>query len=84
MNKIVPLSEQEFVNKYWYASELKKLAKSIGILKTGALRKDDLEEIILKYIKTGILHTPVKNRLNYKKNVEDTLSVNIPPHSGGH
>ena len=53
MNKIIKLSEQEFINKYWYASELKKLAKSIGILKTGKLRKDELEEIILKYLKTG-------------------------------
>ena len=50
MNKISKLSEQEFINKYWHASELKKLTKSIGVLKTGKLRKDELEEIILKYL----------------------------------
>ena len=76
MNIIINLTEQEFINKYWYASELKKLAKSIGILNTGKLRKDELEEIILKYLKTGTLNIPIKNQLNYKNNVEDTLSLN--------
>lgn len=76
MNKIIKLSEQEFINKYWYASELKKLAKSIGIIKTGKFRKDELEKIILKYLKTGTLHIPIKNQSNCLNNVEDTLSLN--------
>lgn len=70
------LSEREFINKYWYASELKKLAKSIGISKVDKFRKDELEEIILKYIKTGKINIPKKIRLNNKSNVEDVLRLN--------
>jgi len=76
MDKIKKLSEQEFINKYWYASELKELAKSLGILKTEKLRKDELEEIILKYLKTGRINIPTKKQLNYKSNVEDILRLN--------
>jgi hypothetical protein len=76
MDKIIKLSEQEFINKYWYASELKELAKSLGILKAEKLRKDELEEIILKYLKTGRINIPIKKRLNYKSNVEDILRLN--------
>ena len=76
MNKIIKLSEQEFINKYWYASELKKLAKNIGISKAEKFRKDELEEIILKYIKTGELNIPKKIRSNNKSNVEDVLRLN--------
>jgi len=75
MGKIIKLSEQEFINKYWYASELKELAKSLGILKTEKLRKDELEEIILNYIKTGEINIPLKKQLNYKSNMEDILRL---------
>lgn len=75
MNNNLKLSVQEFTGKYWYASELKELAKRIGILKTGTLRKDELEVIIVKYLKTGKVTIPVKNRSHSKKNVEDTLSL---------
>ena len=76
MSKTINLSEQDFINKYWYASELKKLAKDIGISNTGKLRKDELEIIILKYLKTGNLDIPKNCQLNQRKNVEDTLSLN--------
>jgi len=75
MGKIIKLSEQEFINKYWYASELKELAKNLGILKTEKLRKDELEEIILNYIKTGEINIPLKKQLNYKSNMEDILRL---------
>jgi hypothetical protein len=76
MNKIIKLSEQEFINKYWYASELKELAKNIGISKAEKFRKDELEKIILKYIKTGKLNIPKKIRSNNKSNMEDVLRLN--------
>lgn len=76
MDKSIKLSEQEFVNKYWYASELKEFAKGLGILKTEKLRKDELEVIVLNYLKTGKINIPVKKRLNYKSDVEDILRLN--------
>ena len=76
MGKIIKLSEQEFINKYWYASELKELAKSLGILKTEKLRKDELEVTILKYLKTGRMTIPTKKQLNFQSNVEDILRLN--------
>jgi len=75
MNKILNLNKSNFVNKYWYASELKKLAKNIGIPNLGKLRKDELEKIILKYIKTGILDFPKMSQQNYKNNIQDTLRL---------
>jgi len=75
MNKVLNLNESNFVNKDWYASELKKLAKNIGIPNLGKLRKDELEKIILKYLKTGILDFPKMSQKDYKNNIQDTLSL---------
>ena len=36
----------QFDNAYWYAVELKRFAKSLGIAHSGALRKDQLETAI--------------------------------------
>lgn len=43
----------EFEGGYWYASELKKFAKDIGVANSSKLRKDQLENIIKSYIETG-------------------------------
>lgn len=75
MNRKINLSEHDFINKYWYTLELKRLAKKIGILNVSKIRKDELEKIILKYIKTGILEYPKNSKKNYKKNSEDILEL---------
>ena len=41
------LSVQTFSEHYWYASELKQFAKSLGIAGASTLRKDELEKHIL-------------------------------------
>ena len=41
---------KEFENKYWYMSELKKLAKSLKIPFGSKIRKDQLEEIIVQFL----------------------------------
>jgi len=43
----------QFDNGYWYATELKSFAKSIGIPFTNGLRKDELEDRIKRFLKTG-------------------------------
>ena len=47
---------QEFENKYWYMSELKALAKSLGIPFDSKIRKDQLERMIIQFLKTGTVN----------------------------
>lgn len=47
------ITEKEFANGYWYADEIKSFAKEIGIPNSSKLRKDELEKLILEFIKTG-------------------------------
>lgn len=47
------MSLSQFDNGYWYADEIKAFAKKIGIINTNKLRKDELEQLIKHYIKTG-------------------------------
>ena len=46
-------TSEEFRTHYYYTTELKKLAKEIGIKKISKLRKDELEKIIEKYLLSG-------------------------------
>ena len=56
------ITAEEFDNGYWYADEIKHFAKKIGIKNSGKLRKDELEELIKGYIKTGkVALAPRKN-----------------------
>ncbi len=43
----------QFNNGYWYARDLKRFAKEIGIPSSSTLRKDELENLIKSYLKTG-------------------------------
>lgn len=56
------MSLSQFDNGYWYADEIKTFAKEIGIINTNKLRKDELEQLIKHYIKTG--HIKNSNRKN--------------------
>jgi hypothetical protein len=60
------ITEKEFDNGYWYADEIKTLAKKIGITSTNKLRKDELEQLIKHFLTTG----QVKN--SDRKNIEKT------------
>jgi hypothetical protein len=48
------MSEAEFINGYWYATELKTFARSIGITSANQLRKDELEPLILEYLRNKL------------------------------
>jgi hypothetical protein len=56
------ITEKEFDNGYWYADEIKRFAKEIGITNSSKLRKDELEQLIRHYIRTGqVKNTDRKN-----------------------
>ena len=74
------MSLTEFDNGYWYAAELKRFAKEIGIAYAGSLRKDELEHAIRLFLKTG--RTPSAPRKpsapSRVKDVERGLSLDLP------
>ena len=41
------MTEEQFANGYWYATELRDFAASLGIVHAKQLRKDELEQRIL-------------------------------------
>ena len=64
------ISEAEFDKGYWYAREIKAFAKEIGIANTSKLRKDELEELIKHFLRTG--HIQQAERKNViKKGTKD-------------
>jgi SAP domain-containing protein len=74
------MSLTEFENGYWYAAELKKFAKEIGIAHPGSLRKDELEHAIKVFLKTGrIRSAPWKQAAPSRvKDIERDLSLDLP------
>ena len=54
------MTETEFDNGYWYATELKAFAVDIGIPSAGRLRKDELEAAIKHLIRTGEVKEPAR------------------------
>jgi len=69
------ITETEFDNGYWYAAEIKAFAKEIGIKNSSKLRKDELEQLIKHYIRTG----KVKNsdRKNVLKSGTKDLEIGL-------
>ena len=74
------MSLAEFNNGYFYAIELKEFAKEIGIAHAGSLRKDELEQAIKLFLKTGrIRGVPPKHAASSRvKDVERGLSLALP------
>lgn len=61
---------REFENGYWYLDQLKDFADRIGIPAAKKLRKDELEEAIVAFLRTGNAALPTK-RLLRKTGVKD-------------
>jgi hypothetical protein len=61
----------QFTNGYWYATELKDFAESIGIPSAGKLRKDELEKAIIGFLENGKLEVPTRRNLA-KTGIKDT------------
>ena len=57
------ITETEFENGYWYATELREFAMKIGIPSASKLRKDELERAIKHFMRTGQSRNLVKRGL---------------------
>lgn len=70
----------EFENGYWYATEVREFAASIGIPGANKLRKDELETAIKAFLRTGTLATPTKRALRKTgvKDIERGLTLDLP------
>jgi len=71
---------REFENGYWYAGELKDFGCQIGIPEAARLRKDELVQAIIVFLRTGTARLPTKRALRKTgvKDVERGLSLNLP------
>ena len=67
----------QFNNGYWYASELKSFAKSIGIPFTDRLRKDELEDRIKQFLKTGKIDVNEKRVSSTVKTKDVALGLSL-------
>lgn len=79
--KLAPsMSLAEFDNGYWYATELKAFAESIGIPSAKKLRKDELERAIRRFLETGETGSLVRRSLTVSrmKDVERGLRLDLP------
>ena len=70
----------QFDNGYWYTTELKEFAETIGIPSASKLRKDELEKAIKLFLETGKIESPIKRSLSTSgtKDVERGLSLDLP------
>jgi SAP domain-containing new25 len=73
------MTQAQFDNGYWYATELKEFAKTIGIPSASRLRKDELEKAIKVFLKTRKIESPTKRSLapSGAKDVEQGLSLSL-------
>ena len=70
----------QFDNGYWYTTELKDFARTIGLPFASRLRKDELEDCIKLFLKTGKITYPKKRSFSIPntKDVDLGLSLNLP------
>ena len=74
------MSLTQFDNGYWYAAELKKFAKTVGILSANKLRKDELETAIKLFLQTGKIENPTRRSMSTSgtRDVERGLHLDLP------
>jgi len=70
----------QFDNGYWYATQLKEFAETIGMPSASALRKDELERAIKLFLETGRIKIPTRRNLSTSgaKDVDRGLSLDLP------
>jgi len=74
------MTVRQFDNGYWYALEIKAFADEIGIPAAAKLRKDELEELIKHFLRTGKIKKPTRKTLSRSgvRDVERGLSLKLP------
>jgi len=74
------MTETEFDNGYWYATELCEFAMEIGIPFANQLRKDELERALKSYIRSGRVNqvTPTRAPKVGVRDVDKGLRLDLP------
>lgn len=74
------MTVKQFDNGYWYALEIKAFADEIGIPAASRLRKDELEDLIKHFLRTGRIKTSARKTLlrSGVRDVEKGLTLNLP------
>jgi len=74
------MTVKQFDNGYWYAVEIKAFADDIGIPAASRLRKDELEELIKHFLRTGQIKNPARKTLSRSRvrDVEKGLTLKLP------
>src|ERR1041385_6969595 len=74
------MTVEQFDNGYWYALEIKAFAVDIGIPAASRLRKDELEELIKPFLRTGRVINSTRKTLSRSgiRDVERGLSLTLP------
>lgn len=74
------MTVEQFDNGYWYALEIKAFADDIGIPSASKLRKDELEELIKHFLRTGTIRKPARKTLKRSgvRDIERGLSLKLP------
>ena len=74
------MTVEQFDNGYWYALEIKAFADEIGIPAASKLRKDELEDLIKHFLRTGGIRNPTRKTLSRSgvRDVERGLSLKLP------
>jgi hypothetical protein len=70
----------QFDHGYWYATELKTFAETIGLPSAGKLRKDELEKAIRGFLETGETRSPTTRSLSPSgiRDVQRGLRLDLP------
>jgi SAP domain-containing new25 len=73
------MTVRDFENGYWYLDQLKNFAECIGIPAANKLRKDELDNAIVVFLRTGNAAVPTKRSLRKTgpKDVERGLSLRL-------
>src|SRR5262245_56032095 len=71
--------QREFENGHWYVDDVRDFARQIGIPEATNLRKDEIEEAIVAFLRSGAVRLPTKRALRKTgaKDVERGPSVNL-------
>ena len=74
------MTVEQFDNGYFYAVEIKAFADDIGIPTASRLRKDELEELIKHFLRTGHIKNPTRKTLSRSgvRDVEKGLTLELP------
>src|SRR5262245_34015846 len=73
------MTQRDFESGYWYLDQLKEFAARIGIPAAKKLRKDELENAIITFLRTGNARLPTKRSLRRTgvKDIQRGLSLKL-------